>query len=87
MQANKKIKKRKVWPWVLTSVVVLVVAATFFLNPMRRSTTAAFQSYTVSRGNVETTITGSGTLQANSVENIDLRIAFWYPKCWSKQAT
>ncbi|HBR02388.1 MAG TPA: hypothetical protein DD738_07240 [Ruminiclostridium sp.] len=72
MQTSKKSRKRKVWPWILISVVVLVVAATFFLNPMRRPTTAAFQSYTVTRGNVESTITGSGTLQANDVENIDL---------------
>ncbi len=72
MQMNKKVKKRKVWPWVLTSVIVLVVAAAFFLNPMRRLTTAAFQSYTVSHGNVESTITGSRTLQANDVENVDL---------------
>ena len=72
MQTKKEDKKRKVWPWVLASVVVLVVVAAFLLNSMGRSTTTGFQSYTVSRGSVESTITGSGTLQANDIENIDL---------------
>ncbi|MGB4595405.1 MAG: hypothetical protein WBI14_05815 [Anaerolineaceae bacterium] len=71
MQANKKGNKRKIWPWVLASVV-LVVAAVFFLSPMRNTTTAAFQTYTVSRGDLVSTITGSGTLQAEDVKNIDL---------------
>lgn len=72
MQANKKGNKRKIWPWVLASVVVLVVAAVFFLSPMTRTTTVAFQTYTVSLGDLESTITGSGTLQTKDVENIDL---------------
>lgn len=71
-KTNKNVNKRKIWPWVLTSVVVLLAAAVLFLYPMNRNTTAAFQPYTVTRGNVESTITGSGTLQANDVENIDL---------------
>ena len=71
METNKKGKNKKVWPWILISVIVLLVVV-FFLNSMNRPTTAAFQSYTVSQGDVESTITGSGTLQANVVENIDL---------------
>ena len=71
MQTNKKDKK-KVWPWILILVVVLVAAAVFFLYTTNKNTTATFQSYTVTRGNVESTITGSGTLQANDIENIDL---------------
>lgn len=71
-KTNKNVKKRKIWPWVLTTVVVLLATAVLFLYPMNRSTTAAFQSYTVTRGNIESTITGSGTLQAKDVEKIDL---------------
>jgi len=71
-KTNKKGKKRKVWPWVLTSVVVIAAAAAFYLYSMGNPKTEAYQAYTVSRGNVETTITGSGTLQANGVENINL---------------
>jgi len=71
-KANKKVKTRKIWPWVLISVVVLVAAAVLILYPTNKNTTEAFQSYTITRGNVESTITGSGTLQANDVVNIDL---------------
>lgn len=71
MQTNKK-NKKKLWLWVLASVGIIVLAAVFFLNYLGSSTTTGFQSYTVSRGSVESTITGSGTLEANDIENIDL---------------
>ncbi len=72
MQMNKTDRKKRIWPWVVVSAVVLVVVVAFFLNLMGRSSSAPFQSYTVSRGDVELTITGGGTLQAKEVENIDL---------------
>ena len=72
MQTRKANGKKKVWPWMLASVIVLVIAAAIFLGLTQRQVEASFQSYTVARGNVESTITGSGKLQTKDVEYIDL---------------
>lgn len=67
-------KKRKTWPWVLLAVVViLAVAAAIFLRNMRSvADMIAYASYTVERGSVATTITGSGKLEAAGTQDVEL---------------
>ena len=72
MKTNRKGKKRKIWVWILPVLVVGVVVAALLLNPFGRTGETTFRTWTVSRGNLDSTITGSGTLQAEDVEKIDL---------------
>lgn len=67
-------KKRKTWPWVLLAVaVILAVAAAIFLRNMRSAADMiAYASYTVERGSVATTITGSGKLEAAGTQDVEL---------------
>jgi multidrug efflux pump subunit AcrA (membrane-fusion protein) len=73
MKMDTKKKKRK-WPWVTLAIVLTLLLAVVVL--IRRAKIAAervtYESYTVTRGNVTSTITGSGRLQSADTENIDI---------------
>jgi len=70
---NTKKKKRK-WPWITLAIVLALLLAVVVL--IRRAKIAAetvtYESYTVTKGSVTSTITGSGRLQSADTENIDI---------------
>ena len=67
-------KKRKIWPWILLAVLaVLLIAAIRYIGKTRAdSESAAYETYTVARGSVSSTITGSGKLESAGTEDIDV---------------
>lgn len=68
-------KKRKVWPYVLLGVVVLLVAGVLLINAgINNATSQLYTSYTVGTGSVETSITGSGKLSAGSTQDIEIPV-------------
>ena len=69
----KKTKKRK-WPWITLAIIVVLVAAFLIISNNFRSQMAQvrYNTYTVSTGTVEVSITGSGQLEPVETENIDL---------------
>ena len=67
-------KKRRKWPWVVLAIVAVLLLAVVVL--IRRARLAAeavtYESYTVTKGSITSTITGSGRLQSADAENIDI---------------
>ena len=69
-------KKKKIWPWILVLLIV-ALAVVFVVLPRlaMRNAPAATGSYTVGRGDVEVTITGSGKLEAEDTADIKLPVS------------
>jgi HlyD family secretion protein len=66
-------KKKRVWPWILLGIVVLVIAGLVLLNQSAKSAAqTVYTPYTVETGSVERTITGSGKLASSDSETIRL---------------
>jgi len=57
---------------ILLVAVVAVAAVIFLVNPFQAADQQAVESYTVGRGDVDVTITGSGMLEANDTSDIIL---------------
>ncbi|HWQ58144.1 MAG TPA: hypothetical protein VN540_03920 [Clostridia bacterium] len=65
-------KKKRKWPWVLLAVVlVLLLAGTWLVRRARLAAEAiTYESYTVVKGSITSTITGSGRLQSADTLNV-----------------
>lgn len=66
-------RKKKKWPWVLLAIIVVLAAGVAIIVSLMPSAEdmAAYDSYTVVRGSITSTITGSGKLEASDTQNID----------------
>ncbi len=70
---DKKTKKKKAWVWIVAVVLVVVVLAALALRSVAASRNLVlYANYTVTRGDVETTITGSGKLA--SLDSLDVEL-------------
>ncbi len=75
MAATQQKKKKKGWLWILLILVIVAAAVIFVLPRIILSTQpTAVSSYTVKRGDVDVTITGSGKLEADDTLDIDLPV-------------
>lgn len=71
MESNRKKKK---WPWITLAVVLVLVIGTVWLIQRARlaAQSVTYESYTVKRGSVTSTVTGSGRLSAADTLDIDV---------------
>ena len=70
---DKKKRKKRAWIWIVAVALVLVVLAALALRSVAASRNLVlYANYTVSRGNVETTITGSGKLASQDRLDVEL---------------
>lgn len=81
-------KKKRTGLWVLFIVAALLIAA-FFLVPRilagrLADTQNMVSSYTVGRGDVEVTITSSGSLEAEDTQDVDLPVGIEVDTVFSK---
>jgi len=68
-------KKKKKWPWVLL-IIILILAAVVFFAYRRVSRTmdmlsSSTESYTVKRGNITSTVVGTGNLSYDKEQDVD----------------
>ena len=65
-------KEKKKWPWVLLIIFVLlvIIIITFISNIPKMEDLIVYKDYTVSRGSITSTITGSGVLESVDTEKI-----------------
>ena len=68
-----KQNKKRVWPWIVLGIVVLLAAALVLLNQSaKKAAQTIYTPYTVKTGTVERTITGSGRLASEDSETLRL---------------
>ena len=68
-----KKKKSRVWLWILLAVIAVIAIGLMLLrNLVLRASEAVYNSYTVTAGTVERTITGSGRLASADSETLQL---------------
>lgn len=67
-------KKKKKWPWVLLAIIAALVllVTTFLGNRPNMRDSVSYENYTVSRGSITSTITGSGKLESVDTKNIEV---------------
>ncbi len=70
---DKKKRKKRAWIWIIAVVLVIIVIAAMGLRAVAAgSNLVLYANYTVARGDVETTITGSGKLASS--DNVDVEL-------------
>ncbi len=70
---DKKKRKKRIWIWIIAVVLVVIVVAALALRSISASSNLMpYANYTVARGNVETTITGSGKLASPDSADVEL---------------
>jgi len=70
---DKKKRKKRAWIWIVAAVLVVVILAALALSAVAASSNLTlYANYTVNRGSVETTITGSGKLA--SADSLDVEL-------------
>lgn len=70
---DKKKRKKRAWIWIVAVVLVVIVTAALALRAVAASSNLVlYANYTVARGNVATTITGSGKLA--SPDSVDVAL-------------
>jgi len=70
----EKRKKRKKWPYVLAITVTVLIGIVVILDQIKKTSDELFQFslYTVERGNVVSSVTGTGVIAFSKTQSVDL---------------